>query len=430
MLSLSFVSQVIVGVLGATAIAAVGFADSLVFILVITLGALGVSVSILVARAFGGQRRTAMSHTVAAALFGAGALAMLGAVVPMLWPQQLLTLLGASPTVAVAGADYLRLNALAMIPTVIGSVYSGAMRSTGHARSPMIATFATVPLNAALAYCLVLGVGPFPELRIAGAGWALLISTSLKLLMLIVLTYGIHRIVDWQLPDGLAEWRSILVPLFVLAVPLGLTELLWSTGTFLYNVIAQQLGDEPLAALQIASNLERIFIVGSVGLLSATTALVGQSVGLHDALGAARWARVLTRAGVYTGVAFGALLILSGLAVPLLFKNAGHEVQVLAIIGVVINGLSQVVKVRNMILGAGVMPSGGDVRGVVIGDGASAFLVGLPLAIALGLFTPLGVIGLFLARVIEECVKLVIFTVRTRRISWEAVVLRETADHA
>jgi hypothetical protein len=40
------------------------------------------------------------------------------------------------------------------------------------------------------------------------------------------------------------------------------------------------------------------------------------------------------------------------------------------------------------------------------------------------------VIGLFVARVIEECVKLAVFTARTRRISWAAVVLRETAANA
>ena len=429
-LVLNFISQVIVGVLGATAIAAVGFANSLVFILVITLGAVGVSVSILVARAFGGDRRSDMSHTVAAALVGAGGLALLGALVPLIWPEQLLRLLGASTSVAEVGAGYLRLNALAMIPTVVVAVYSGAMRSTGYARSPMIATFITVPLNTAIAYGLVLGIGPLPELGVTGAGWAVLITSVLKLLILAVLTYAVHRIVDWAFPDGWAEWRAILVPLFVLAIPLGLTELLWSTGTFLYNVIAQQLGDEPLAAIQISSALESIFIVGSVGLMSATTALVGQSVGLHDANEAGRWARVVTRAGVYTGVVFGGLLILSGLAIPVLFANVGREVQVLAMIGVVINGLSQVIKVRNMILGAGVMPSAGDVRGVVIGDGFSAFFVGLPLAIVLGLFTPLGVVGLFLARVIEEAVKLVIFTARTRRISWTAVVERESATHA
>ena len=426
-LILTFVNQVIVGVLGATAIAAVGFANSLIFILAITLGALGVSVSILVARAFGGGRRDEMSHTVSAALVGAGVLAALGAIIPILWPEQLLSVLGASATVAAAGADYLRLSAVALVPTVMVAVFSGAMRSTGKARSPMLATFVTVPLNTALAYCLVLGVGPFPNLGVAGAGWALLITASVKLVILAALTYGVHRIVSWQLPVGVAEWRSILVPMFVLAIPLGLTELLWSTGTFLYNVIAQQLGDAPLAAIQIASTLEAIFIVGSVGLMSATTALVGQSVGLHEASEARRWAGVLARAGVYTGVVFGILLILSAFSVPLLFANAGREVQVLAIIGIVINGLSQVIKVRNMILGAGVMPSGGDVRGVVIGDGVSAFLVGLPLALVLALATPLGVVGLFLARVIEEAAKLAIFTMRTRRISWEAVVRREEA---
>ena len=32
----------------------------------------------------------------------------------------------------------------------------------------------------------------------------------------------------------------MVVPLFVLAVPLGITELFWTTGTFLYNVVFQQ----------------------------------------------------------------------------------------------------------------------------------------------------------------------------------------------
>jgi putative MATE family efflux protein len=429
-LVLNFINQVIVGVLGATAIAAVGFANSFVFILIITFGALGVSVSILVARAFGGQRRVEMSHTLAAALIGSGLIAFVGALVPVLWPEQLLSLLGASPTVAAEGAGFLRLTAFAMLPTVLVSVLSGALRSTGHARVPMAATLVTVPLTTALSYGLVLGVGPLPELGVTGAGWAVLITTVLKLAILVVDAYAIHRVFDWSLPDGLGEWRTIIVPLFVLAIPLGITELLWSTGTFLYNVIAQQLGDAALASLQIASTMEAVFFVGSIGLMSATTALIGQSVGHQDVDGASHWAHRLVSAGVYTGVSFGALLCLSAFAVPLLYGNAGRDVQVLAIVGIVINGLSQVIKVRNMILGAGVMPSGGDVKGVILGDAVGAFAVGLPLAIILALFTPLGVVGLFVARVIEEMAKLGIFTWRTKRISWSAVVSREALSAA
>ena len=429
-LVLNFVNQVIVGVLGATAIAAVGFANSLVFILIITFGALGVSVSILVARAFGGQRRIEMSHTLAAALMAAGVIAGIGALAPVLWPEQLLSLLGASPTVAQTGAGFLRLTALAMLPTVLVSVLSGALRSTGHARVPLIATVVTVPLTTLLSYGLVLGAGPLPELGVSGAGWAVLMATTVKLAILLIDAYAVHKVFDWSLPDGLAEWRTIIVPLFVLAVPLGITELLWSTGTFLYNVIAQQLGDQALAAIQIASAMEAVFFVGSIGLMSATTALVGQSVGLHDAAMAEHWARRVVHAGVYTGITFGALLCLSAVAVPVLYANAGRDVWVLAIIGILINGASQVVKVRNMILGAGVMPSGGDVRGVILGDAVGAFVVGLPLAIILALFTPLGVVGLFIARVIEEVAKLAIFTARTKRISWSAVVSREVVATA
>ena len=121
---------------------------------------------------------------------------------------------------------------------------------------------------------------------------------------------------------------------------------------------------------------------------------------------------------------------MSALAVPVLFANAGSEVVALAVIGILMNAAFQVVKVRNMILGAGVMPSGGDVKGVILGDGVSAFLVGLPLAVVLGLFTPLGLIGVFLARLVEEGAKLVIFTTRTRRIRWEEVVRREVQSLA
>jgi putative MATE family efflux protein len=429
-LVLNFISQVIVGVLGATAIAAVGFANSLVFILVVTFGAMGVSVSILVARAFGGQRRSEMSHTVTAALVISGLLTLLGMLVPLLAPTQLLTAVGASPSVAAVGAEYLRLNALSMLPLVLVAILSGAMRSTGYARTPMVATIVTVPLNVVLAYVLVLGVGPAPDLGVAGAGWAVLVTSTIKLMLLMVMAFAVHRIFDWSLPESVLQWRAIVTPLIVLALPLAITELLWSGGTFLYNVVAQQLGDAQLAAAQIVTTLEGVFMVGSIGLMSATTALVGRSVGEHDAPGAAHWVARLTRAGMLTGIAFGVLFAASAIAVPVLFANAGTEVVTLAVIGILMNAAFQVVKVRNMILGAGVMPSGGDVKGVILGDGVGAFLVGLPLAIGLGLFTPLGLIGIFIARILEEVVKLGIFTRRTRRIRWEAVVEREAVNVA
>ena len=422
MLVLNFANQVVVGTLGATAIAAVGFANSLSFILIITLGCLGTSVSILVARAFGAGRRTEMDHTVTAALLVAGALGLVASLLPFLWADHLLRLTGASPTVAAAGTDYFRLITLATLPTMLSAILSGVLRSVGRASSPMVATTVTVLANSVLAYTLVTGAGPAPELGAAGAGWATLVTAVAKVGILVGQAFGRHRpVVAWHLPVDRAEWRRVVVPLFVLALPLGVTELFWTGGTFLYNVVFQQLGDQALAAAQIVTTLEGVFIVGSIGLMSATTTLVGRSVGRGDAAGALEWVQRLTRAGIGTGAIFGVLFGASVLLLEPLFADAGPDVRSMAVLGIAVNAAFQVIKVRNMILGAGVLPSGNDVRGVILGDAVGAFVVGLPLAVLLGLHTPLGVLGVFVARVVEEVAKLAIFTWRARRLRWEVL---------
>ena len=422
MLVLNFVNQIVVGGLGATAIAAVGFSNSLTFILGVTLGALGTSVAILVARAHGGGRHETLDHTVTAAVVVALVLGAVVSFVPWLFSDHLLGLVGASPSVAAAGTDYFRLTVLATLPVMLSAVMSGVLRSVGRATSPMIATMITVVANSVIAFSLVTGVGPLPALGVAGAGWATLVTASAKALILAWMAFGRRRVVRWSLPDDLRGWRTVIVPLFVLALPLGVTELFWTVGTFLYNVVFQQLGDDALAAAQIVTTLEGIFVVGSIGLMAATTALVGRSVGSGDIADAVAWVRRVKKAGVGTAIAFGLLFAVSVLLLDPLYGEAGPDVRLMAGVGILLNAAFQVVKVRNMIIGAGVLPSGNDVRGVILGDVVGAFGVGLPLAVLLGLHTPLGYVGIFAARIVEELVKLAIFSYRARRIRWEELV--------
>ncbi len=426
-LVLQFVNQIVVGALGATAIAAVGFANSLTFIVLITFAAFGASASILIARAHGGGRTDELNRTIATSLMLA-AFATTAFVLPVvLWTGPILEFAGASPTVVEAGTSYLRISALAVIPGVLCMVLSGVMRSLGHARRPMIATFVTVALNGLLGVALVFGLGPFPQLGVPGAGWATLITTVLKLGVLLAQLFGRRALASWTYPARWYTDAALLRPIVVLALPLGVTELVWSTGTFLYNVIAQQLGDEALAAAQIVNSLEAVFFIGSLGLMSATTALVGRSIGRGDATGAADWARRVTRVGVYTGATFGLLFAASSLLLGVLFADVTDWVRTQAMIGILFYGVFQVVKVRNMIVGAGVLPSGSDTRGVIAGDFFSAFVVGLPLALLLALHTPLGVFGVFVGRVVEELVKMAIFGWRARRLPWEALASSQRA---
>lgn len=416
-LLLTFINQIIVGTLGAVAVAAVGLAGSLSFLFFVTLGALGSGTSILIARREGAGDRAGVSHALTVTvLLGLGVGALLTAPI-VLSSGPLLGLAGGSPEVRGAATPYMQVFMLALVPGMLGWILSGALRSLGHARTPLVATIISVVIEVIVAYGLVFGVGPLPAMGIVGAAWAVVMANTYKALHLAYQIYGPRSLARLKLPTQ-RIWADYVKPLFTLSAPLAFTEFVWSAGGFMYASVFARVGTDALAASQIVGTLEGIFIVGSFGLMTAATVLIGKALGSGDAGAAQAWLHRLTRIGLLTALTFGGLFALTGLLVPGLFPRVGSDVHHIALIGILINAATQVFKVRNMIIGGGVLPSAGDGKGVIIGDVVGSFVVGLPLAIGLGLYTPLGVWGVFLARSLDEVAKVLVFEWRKRRLNW------------
>ncbi|GGR81009.1 MATE family efflux transporter [Deinococcus sedimenti] len=417
-LVLTFINQIIVGTLGAVAVAAVGLSGSLGFLFFVTLGALGSGTSILVARRHGAADRPGVNQTLTVSVVTSVLAAALLTVPVVLLAGPLLSLAGGEDAVTRTATPYMQVTMLALIPGSLAWILSGALRSLGHARTPLVATVITVIIESLLAYGLVFGVGPLPQLGVVGAAWAIVIANTLKVALLGYQIYGPRHLAALTLPAQ-GAWRSIAAPLLTISAPIAFTEFAWSLGGFMYAAVYARVGTAALAASQIVGTLEGIFIVGSFGLMSAATVFIGRALGAGDAAAAQVWLRRISRAGLATGLGFGLLFALSALIVPALFPRVGSDVHHIALIGILISAVFQIFKVRNMIIGGGVLPGAADGKGVIIGDVIGAFVVGLPLAIGLGLYSPLGVWGVFLARGAEEVVKVLIFEWRRRRIDWE-----------
>ena len=423
-LLLGFIDQVIIGTLGTVAIAAVGLCNSVLAVVYVTLGALGTGTGILVARAHGGGQAQVVARTssTAAALAGASSLLLALPFVALAGP--FLKGLGAAPAVAAAGRTYFPVVLLMLPLATVGAVASATLRSLGRPRIPLAVTLLAVALNTAGAYVLVFGVGPFPRLGLAGAAWATFAAQAVKALLLLRCLYGGRALARWELPPTLAEWRRTNTELLHLAVPLGAKDVSWTFALFGYALLYQRIGTGALAASQIVATLENLFFLASIGLMVAATTLIGQAVGSGDASLAQMRARILLRTGAVTGLAFGALYLSMALLLPIFYPHVGRSVLSIAAGGVVISALFQPVRVRNMILGGGVLPSGGDARSVVIGDALGAFAVGLPLAFLLGFALKWGVWGVFAARGVEEVSKALFFARRAGRLSWAKVAVR------
>ena len=88
-------------------------------------------------------------------------------------------------------------------------------------------------------------------------------------------------------------------------------------------------------------------------------------------------------------------------------------------------------KVLNGIFGNGLLATGGDTKFVLISNLVGTYGVGLPLAIFLGLFTKLGLNGVFLAKGADEITKFVCFYWRYRTPAWyqKSIEEREPVHH-
>ena len=416
--SFSLIDQIVVGSLGATAVAAVGLSNNLSFILTLLYAAIGTGSGAFIAQAFGRRDMDEVSKIAALGQTAAAILGICSALPLVLFPNPILRSLGAQEELVNTGSLYLQLFAASAPLTVMSAVTTAAFRSMSDTRTPMVITIGSVCLNTLLALVLVLGVGGFPKLGVAGAGIATLISQGLRAVVLVTVLYSAKSGIRWHWPIR-STIREIGPPLFKTTYPIALSEMLWGTSAFVYVVIFTRISTEALAASQVVTMVENLFIVAASGLAPAAVATVGQSLGANAKGNARKQARRVLYAAIVAGLLFTVALSCVSLLLPILYPRVNRPVLNLAFWGLMIAAAVQPAKVINNVLGIGILPSGGDTKFVLCSHIVSSYAVCLPLAASMTLLLRWGALSAFGSRALEELLKSGILLARYRTRAWQ-----------
>jgi putative MATE family efflux protein len=416
--SFGLIDQIIVGLLGASAVAGVGLANSMSFIVMLVYSAVGTGSGVLIAQAYGRKDMGEVSAIAALGLIAAGTFGLCTALPLALFPATILRWVGAEENVANETAGYFQMFAASAPLVVVTAVSTATFRSLSDTRTPMVITIGAVALNTLLSFLLVLGVSPFPKLGVLGAGAATLIAQFARCSVLLVLLYRRGEGPRWTWPWQYKGIRTISKRLTEITYPLGLSEMLWGASAFVYTVIFTHLGTIALAGSQIAMVIENLFIAAAAGLAPAAIASVGQAIGAGSIGYAKKNAAAVLQLGILAGLFFTFVLIGAGFLLSILYPRVGKDVLQVAFWGILIAATVQPVKVLNSILGNGVLPSGGDTKFVLTGHLIGSYLVGIPAAVLLGTFAGFSALGVFGARALEEVVKVIVFFLRFRTPAW------------
>jgi putative MATE family efflux protein len=416
--SFSFTDQIIVGILGAVAVAAVGLSNNISFILTLFYSAIGTGSGVFIAQAYGRRDLDEVSKIAALGQTAAAILGVCTALPLIMFPSAILRLIGAQEDVVGTAAGYLQLFAAAAPMTVMSAVTTATFRSMSDSRTPMAITISAVVLNTLLALLLVLGLGPFPKMGVIGAGVATLISQAVRCVVLLIVLYSRKEGIRWYWSMSRCGFQRIGRSLLQVTYPIALSEMLWGTSTFVYTIVFTRIGTAALASTQIVTTIENIFIVAATGLAPAAVATIGQALGGGSLPHAKEEASLVLRAGMIAGLVFTTALVGVSFLLPIVYPRVGGDVIHLAFWGIIIVASDQPAKVLNSILGTGILPSGGDTKFVLFSHIVSSYGLGLPVAVICGLAAKLGAWTVFGSRALEEMVKAVMLVLRYRTTSW------------
>jgi putative MATE family efflux protein len=294
------VDHVMVGhIVGFTANAAIGVAWQIFLVVIIFITSLFTGMSVLVARFAGANDEEKVDRTVYQAFLTAvGISVVLMAPVGYVLSPSLLDLVNAAPAVKTEALPFLRVMFLFSSGMLVFFMLSGALRSAGDARTPMVLGVVMTLLNVVLNVILIGGLGPIPAFGTTGAAMGTVIASGL------VAVYGLARlwvggwVVSFPRHHGFGPDWSIIRALFRFGLPTGIQGIAMNIGGVFMLAFIGSLAQSAAAQAAFAVSYTQLFSLitwTAVGLMGAAAAVAGQNLGAgkpdraSDAVKVAAW---------------------------------------------------------------------------------------------------------------------------------------------
>lgn len=475
--SFGVVDQMMVGRLGSGSIAGVGLGGKFSSLYSVLLGAVAAAAGIMISQYMGQKQEKEVRRSFFSNLFLALVVSAVFFVLCVLVPEPIMGLYTKDEGTRAIAAGYLRILAFSYVPMAVSLLASTMLRCMEAAMLPLYASLLAAVLNTGLNYLLIFGKAGFPQLGADGAAAATVISQLASCVMVSAALYlragnrlclrkpaadgrcdpyagkeADTRVLPSDAPQSSAngedhrcgnqegsrligkkegadqrkaekggilrrydsgkrrQYLGILCPIIV-------CEFLWSLGENVYTAIYGNMGTAACAAMTLTIPVQTLLIGALSGLSQAAGILIGKSLGSREYEKAYRDAGKLMLYGLGGSVLLSVFLLGTGRFYVRIYQ-VEPEVQLLARQLLTAFAVIAPVKVQNMILGGGIIRSGGKTKYVMWTDIIGTWGFGVPLGFLAAFVWRLPLPYVYFILSLEECVRLVISFVIFRRRIW------------
>src|SRR2546421_2110675 len=304
------VDHVLVGnLVGYKANAAIGVSWQIFLVVIVFISSLFTGMSVLVARFAGAGDSETVDRVVYQAFLTAIGLS-LGVLAPVGYfaAPWLLDLVNAAPAVQVEALPYLRIMFGFSSGMMIFFMLSGALRSAGDARTPMVLGITMTVLNLVLNIVLIRGLGPIPSFGTRGSAMGTCITAWLVAIYALWKMWTGGWVVAFPRGRGLGPDWTIIRELFRFGLPTGIQGIAMNIGGVLMLSFIGSLAQSAAAQAAFAVSYTELFSLitwTSVGLMGSAAAVAGQNLGAGHPDRSAQAVHVAARYGLSVAIFVG-----------------------------------------------------------------------------------------------------------------------------
>lgn len=320
------IDTLMVGRLGAAAVAAVGVGAQVLSGVSVAMTAVGTGTLALVARHIGAKERDQAEEVLRQSIVAAFAMSIVCIIPVIMFAPQIVHAFGVEAAVVGLGAAFVRMVMLSIPQSAVLFVIGSALRAAGDTRTPLLIGFTVNVINIVGNYVLIFGKLGLPAMGVRGSALATTLAFSTGAAMALFLLARrrlVLRLRLWPVRPDTRIMRRVLA----IGYPAAGEQILMQIGFFIYLVFAARYGTSAVAAYFIGVRILALSFLPGFGFGAAASALVGQSLGAKNPALAERSGWEANRLAIYLMSVCGLVIFVAARPIAALFVDDAEVVE-------------------------------------------------------------------------------------------------------
>ena len=415
--SFSMVDQIMIGQLGEVNVAGVGLAGKFASIYSVVISAIGAVAGIMIAQYLGQKNRNEVRRSFFTNLLLGAGIAGMFMVICTLFPNQIMGAYTKDVQTSQAAAEYLMLISGTFVPMAGATLLSTLFRCLEKPRIPLYASILSALLNTVLNYIMIFGKLGISPMDVRGAAFATVISQCANFLLMFLMLSQNGSLLKSNEGEPTVTLRMNWKQYWSMLLPLLVCEVVWSLGENVYAAIYGHMSTDASAAMTLTNPIQGLVIGALCGLSQAASVIIGKHLGSGENEEAYWSAKKLLVYGAIGSVFLSIIVIFTSKAYVGIYQVdnvvKAMTVQILFAYAIVVP-----FKVLNMILGGGIIRSGGRTKYVMFIDMVGTWCFGVPLGLLSAFVWKLSIPYVYFLLSLEECIRFGISLIVFHRRNW------------